>query len=438
MQRANRSVERVSVSLRRRTSQFRKSFLSTRKRLFFYLSLIGPGIISASSGNEASGIATYSVAGADYGYALLWSFVPMTICFVVAQEMSVRMGAVTGQGFADLIREHFGVRWTTLVMLALLVANSGIIVAEFIGIAQASEIFGISRYVSVPLSAAFIWWLVVKGTTKHVERVFLLMSLIFFSYIISAFMAKPDWATIGKEFVTPSFRTDTGYLFTVMALIGTTITPFMQVFAQSSVVEKGLTKEELPIARADAIIGVLSANTVAAFIVICTATTLHPQGISIETAEDAARALAPVLGEYAEYLFALGLFGASMLAMGVLPLATAYSLSEALGFEKGLSHSFREAPIFLGIFTALIVFGMLVALIPGIPQIKLLLLTQCVNGLLLPVVMIAMVLLSSNKEIMGEYANGKWFKILAWTIAIVVSSLSLLLIFKTLWDVFIS
>lgn len=409
-------------------------FLSARKRFFVYFSLIGPGIISASSGNEASGIATYSVAGTEYGYSLLWSFIPMTICFIVAQEMCVRMGVVTGQGFADLIRENFGVRWTAFVMLSLLVANTGIIIAEFVGIAQASEIFGISRYISVPLSAAFIWWLVVKGTSKYVERVFLLMSLIFLSYIISAFMARPDWGQIGKEFITPSFRNDTGYLFTVMALIGTTITPFMQVFVQSSVVEKGLKKEDLPIARADAVIGVISANTVAAFIVICTATTLYPQGIKIETAEDAARALAPVLGEYAEYLFAVGLFGASMLAMGVLPLATAYSLSEALGFEKGLSYSFREAPIFLGIFSSLIVIGMLVALIPNIPQIQLLLLTQCVNGLLLPVVMIAMVLLSSNKQIMGEYANSSWFKIVAWIIALVVSLLSFLLIFRTIWE----
>ncbi|MCS6874868.1 MAG: divalent metal cation transporter [Acidobacteriota bacterium] len=412
----------------------RAGVFSARKRFFIYLSLIGPGIISASSGNEASGIATYSVAGAEYGYSLLWSFIPMTVCFIVAQEMCVRMGVVTGQGFADLIREHFGVRWTAFVMLTLLVANTGIIIAEFVGIAQASEIFGISRYISVPLSAAFIWWLVVRGTGKYVERVFLLMSLIFLSYIISAFMAKPDWVQIGKEFVTPSFRSDTDYLFTVIALIGTTITPFMQVFVQSSVVEKGLKKEELPVARADAIVGVLGANTIAAFIVICTATTLYPQGIKIETAQDAARALAPVLGEYAEYLFALGLFGASMLAMGVLPLATAYSLSEALGFEKGLSYSFREAPIFLGIFTFLILIGMIVALIPEIPQIELLLVTQFVNGLLLPVVMIAIVILSSNKEIMGEYANSGWFKILAWVTALVVSSLSLLIIFKTIWD----
>ncbi|MEP6902915.1 MAG: divalent metal cation transporter, partial [Actinomycetota bacterium] len=377
-----------------------------------------------------------STAGAEYGYTLLWSFIPMTICFIFAQEMCVRMGVITGQGLADLIREQFGVRWTALVMLALLIANSGIIIAEFVGIAQASELFGVSRYFSVPITALVVWWLVVKGTPKRVEQFFLLLSLIFLTYIFSAFMAKPDWARVGKEFITPSFSFETGYLFTVMALIGTTITPFMQIFVQSSVVEKGMHEEDLPMARADAIIGVIFANLIAAFIVISTAATLHQTGAKLEDAADAAQALAPVVGVYAKYLFAVGLFGASMLAMGVLPLATAYSLSEALGFEKGLSRSFREAPIFLGIFTALIILGSVVALIPGIPQIRLLLFTQSINGVLLPFLLVAIVLLSSNREIMGEYANGLIFKISAWLITIIVSFLSLMLIAKTIVDMF--
>jgi len=405
-------------------------------RFYAYLAILGPGIIAANSGNEASGIATYSTAGADYGYTLLWSFIPMTICFIVAQEMCVRMGVVTGQGLADLIREQFGVRWTALVMLALLIANSGIIVAEFVGIAQASELFGISRYISVPLTALVIWWLVVKGTPKRVEQVFLLMSLVFLTYILAGFMAKPDWAKVGKEFFSPTFNLDSGYLFTVVALIGTTITPFMQIYVQSSVVEKGTQKEDLGLARTDAIIGVLFANLIAAFIVIATAATLHVEGIHLHDAADAARALAPVVGPYAKYLFGVGLFGAAMLAMGVLPLATAYSLSEALGFEKGLSRSFREAPIFLGIFTTLVVIGAFVALIPGIPQIQLLVLTQCINGLLLPVLLIAIVLLANNEEIMGQYKNTLWFNVLAWTITAVVSVLSLLLIGKTIADMF--
>jgi len=421
------TLGRVPSRLRRNLAEY---------RFYAYLAILGPGIIAANSGNEASGIATYSTAGADYGYTLLWSFIPMTICFVVAQEMCVRMGVVTGQGLADLIREQFGVRWTALVMLALLIANSGIIVAEFVGIAQASELFGISRYISVPLTALVIWWLVVKGTPKRVEQVFLLMSLVFLTYILAGFMAKPDWAKVGKEFFSPTFNLDSGYLFTVVALIGTTITPFMQIYVQSYVVEKGTQKEDLGLARTDAIIGVLFANLIAAFIVIATAATLHVEGIHLHDAADAARALAPVVGPYAKYLFGVGLFGAAMLAMGVLPLATAYSLSEALGFEKGLSRSFREAPIFLGIFTTLVVIGAFVALIPGIPQIQLLVLTQCINGLLLPVLLIAIVLLANNEEIMGQYKNTLWFNVLAWTITAVVSVLSLLLIGKTIADMF--
>lgn len=432
MQEPRLALKKIRLNLRRGTSRLRHKLFASDNRLFIYLSLLGPGIIAASSGNEASGIATYSSAGAEYGYTLLWSFIPMTVCFVVAQVMCVRMGVVTRKGLADLIREQFGVRWTVVVMLSLLIANIGVIISEFVGVAQASEIFGIPRYFSVPATALIIWWLIVKGTPKRVEQVFLLMSLIFFIYIVSAFLAKPDWGTVGKEFVKPSISFEQDYLFMVMALIGTTITPFMQVFIQSSVVEKGLTKADYKFARADAVIGVFFANIIAAFIVIATAATLHTQGVKLESAADAAQALAPVVGKYAEYLFAVGLFGASMLAIGVLPLATSYSLSESFGFEKGLSHSFREAPIFLGVFTALIVIGAIVALIPGIPQIKLLLVTQCVNGSLLPILLTAIVLLSSNSEIMGEYKNGFLFKCLAWTITIIVSILSLLLIYNEL------
>jgi Mn2+/Fe2+ NRAMP family transporter len=322
-------------------------------------------------------------------------------------------------------------------MSALLIANIGVIISEFIGIAQASELFGISRYITIPLTAAGIWWLVVKGTQKRIERVFLAMSLVFFGYVISAFLAKPVWSTVASEVVEPSFSFESGYLFTVMALIGTTITPFMQVYVQSSVVEKGLDKEDYPLVRADVIVGTIFACTIAAFIVICTAATLNIQGITeLDSAATAAQALVPVAGVYAKYLFAIGLFGAAMLAMGVLPLATAYSVSEALGFEKGLSHSFREAPIFLGIFTSLILIGAIVALIPGIPQIKLLLFTQCINGLLLPFILVAIVSLASNREIMGEYKNSFLFNLVAWIITIIVSILSILLLATTVVDIF--
>ena len=406
-------------------------------RFFAYLAILGPGIIAANSGNDASGIATYSTAGAAYGYSLLWTFIPMTLSLVVVQEMCVRMGVVTGQGLADLIREQFGVRWTALVMLALLIANLGVIISEFVGIAQASELFGIPRYLTIPLATLFIWWLVVKGTAKSVERVFLLMSLVFFGYIISAFLAGPNWEEVGKGFIRPNFSTDVGYLFTVVAMIGTTITPFMQVYVQSAVVEKRMDEEDLSLARADVIVGTLFACLISAFIVICTAATLHAAGVTdIESAATAAESLVPFAGPYAKYLFAVGLLGAAMLAMGVLPLATAYSLSEALGFEKGLSRSFREAPIFLGIFTSLMVIGAVVALIPGLPQINLLLITQCVNGLLLPVILIAIVKLASNEEIMGEYKNTTGFNVLAWSITALVSLLSLMLIGATITGMF--
>ena len=406
-------------------------------RFFTYLAVLGPGIIAANAGNDASGIATYSTVGAAFGYSMLWVFVPMILSLVVVQEMCVRMGVITGQGLADLIREQFGVRWTAFVMLALLIANTGVIISEFVGIAQAAELLGVSRYIAIPITASLIWWLVVKGTQKRVERVFLAMSLVFLCYVVSAIFSKPDWKEVGTGFIEPSFSFDTVYLFTIMALIGTTITPFMQVFVQSSVVEKGLDKDDLKLARIDVTAGTIFSCLIAAFIVISTAATLHQRGITdIDSAATAAESLVPIAGVYAKYLFAVGLFGAAMLAMGVLPLATAYSVSEALGFEKGLSRSFREAPIFLGIFTALIVIGAVVALIPGIPQIALLLFTQCINGLLLPIVLTAIVTLASNSEIMGEYKNTRTFNIIAWSITAIVSVLSILLIGKTITDIF--
>ncbi|MBA3334237.1 MAG: Nramp family divalent metal transporter [Acidobacteria bacterium] len=427
------SIKKFVETLRRSPARARRALSSYK--FYAYLAVLGPGIIAANAGNDASGIATYSSIGAGYGYTLLWAFIPMTITLIMIQEMCVRMGVVTGQGLADLIREQFGVRWTALVMLALFIANTGVIISEFVGIAQASELFGISRYITIPLTSAAIWWLVVKGSQKRIERVFLAMSLVFFGYIISAFMSKPDWIEIGSEMVTPSFSFDSAYIYTVMALIGTTITPFMQVYVQSSVVEKGLTKEDYPLARADVVVGTIFALTIAAFIVISTATTLHQQGITeLDSAATAAKALVPLAGVYAEYLFAIGLFGAAMLAMGVLPLATAYSLSEALGVEKGLSHSFRDAPIFLGIFTSLILIGAIVAMIPGIPQIKLLIFTQSINGLLLPFLLIAIVTLSSNADIMGEYKNSFLFKCFAWLITIILSILSTLLLVTTIFN----
>jgi Mn2+/Fe2+ NRAMP family transporter len=394
-------------------------------------------MIAANAGNDASGIATYSSVGSAYGYSMLWAFIPMMIALIIVQEMCVRMGVVTGQGLADLIRERFGVRWTAVIMLSLLIANTGVIISEFVGIAQASELFDVPRYITIPVAALLVWWLVVRGSQKRVETVFLLMSLVFLCYVASVFLSKPDWAAAGSGFVKPHFSSDQFYLFALVAMIGTTITPFMQVYVQSSIVEKGIDKEDLRIARADVIAGTVFASLIAVAIVISTAATLNANGVTdLDSAATAAEALAPIAGSYAKYLFAVGLVGAAMLAMGVLPLATAFSLSEALGFEKGVSRSFREAPIFVGIFTSLLVIGSAVALIPGIPQIELLLFTQCVNGLLLPVLLFAILKLANDESIMGEYKNHRILNFAAFAIAAIVSVLSFVLIGKTILGMF--
>jgi NRAMP (natural resistance-associated macrophage protein)-like metal ion transporter len=393
-----------------------------------YLAVIGPGVIAANAGNDAGGIATYASAGADYGYNLLWTFIPLVIALGIVQETCARMGAVTGKGLSDLIREQFGVRWTVLVMAALLVANGGVTVSEFVGIAAATEMFGVPRYVSVPLAAFAVWWLVVKGSYRRVERVFLLMSLIFLGYIVSAFLARPEWGAVARGLVRPRVEFNAGYLFTVVALIGTTISPYMQVFVQSSVVEKGVTEEDYALTRVDVWTGTVFAIAVAFFITVATAATLHATGVRIESAEQAAEALRPLAGTYARTLFGVGLFGASMLAAAVLPLSTAYSISEALGFEKGVSRSFREAPIFLGIFTFLIAVGGIVAMIPGLPLFDVLLVTQVINGLLLPVLLVSILRLVNNRELMGAHTNGGVYNAASWLTAAVVSALSLLFI----------
>jgi Mn2+/Fe2+ NRAMP family transporter len=404
--------------------------VAQRRGLVAYLAVIGPGIVAANAGNDAGGIATYAKAGAEYGYGLLWTFIPITISLALVQEMCARMGVATGKGLADLIREQFGVRWTMLVMLALLVANGGVTVSEFVGIATATELFGISKYITVPAAGLLVWWLVVKGSYRRVERVFLIMSLVFVGYIVSAFLARPHWGAVAQGLVRPTFSLDARYLFMVVALIGTTISPYMQVFVQSSVVEKGVTEEDYPLTRLDVWTGTLFAICVACFIVISTAATLHVHGFTgeLESAAEAARALAPLAGPYAKLLFGVGIFGASMLAAGVLPLATAYSISEALGFEKGVSRSFREAPIFQGIFTFLIAVGAFIALLPNLPLFRVLVVTQFINGLLLPVLLVAITRLASDRKLMGAHANGPLYNLVAWLTVFIVSALSLLLV----------
>ena len=407
--------------------------VARRPRLFFYLSILGPGVITANAGNDAGGIATFASIGADHGYRLLWLLIPLTISLGIVQEMCARMGAVTGKGLADLIRERFGVRWTALVMLALLIANGGVTVSEFVGIAAAMELFGVPRYISIPIATFAIWWLVVKGSYKRVERVFLVMSLVFLGYIVSAFLARPSWGTVAREMVHPTFELSPLFLFTFIAVIGTTISPYMQVFIQSSVVEKGVKPENYSMTRIDVWGGTIFAILIVFFIVISTAATLNVHGEHVESAAHAARALRPLTGGYAEILFGVGLFGASMLAAGVVPLATAYSISEAFGFEKGVSNSFREAPIFLGIFTFLVALGALFAMMPGLPLIRVLLVTQVINGILLPVVLIAVLRLVNNRELMGRHVNGPVYNVAAWITALVVSGASILLLLVTIF-----
>lgn len=417
----------------RRGAQGVRRTVARRRRLLAYVAILGPGMITANAGNDAGGIATFASVGADFGYSLLWILIPITISLGIVQEMCARMGAVTGKGLADLIRERFGVRWTALIMLALLVANAGVTVSEFVGIAAATELFGISRFITVPLAAIGVWWLVVKGSYKRVERAFLLMSLVFLGYIISAFLSRPDWTGVAVGLVRPEFRLEHAFLFTFVAIIGTTISPYMQVYVQSSVVEKGVTPDDYAKTKTDVWVGTIFAILIVFFIIVSTAATLHKSGIEISTAADAARALRPLAGRYAETLFGIGLFGASMLAAGVLPLATAYSISEALGFEKGVSRSFREAPIFLGTFTFLVAVGAAIAIVPNLPLFRVLLVTQVINGLLLPVVLFAVLRLVNNRELMGNYVNGPLYNIAAWLTAILVTLLSLLFILITLF-----
>ena len=406
--------------------------VSRRPRVFLYLAVIGPGVITACAGNDAGGIATFASVGADYGYNLIWLLIPLTLSLGIVQEMCARMGAVTGKGLSDLVRERFGVRWTAFIMLALLVANGGVTVSEFVGIAAAMELLGVARYVSVPIAAVAIWWLVVKGTYRRVERVFLAMSLVFLAYVVSAFLAHPPWRTVAVELVRPHLDLTPAYLLSFVAIIGTTISPYMQVFIQSSVVEKGVRLENYRMIRADVWIGTVFAILIVFFIVVSTAATLHVHGEHVDSAQQAAHALRPLAGPYAEILFAIGLFGASMLAAGVLPLATAYSISEAFGFEKGVSSSFREAPIFLGVFTFLVAVSAFIAMIPGLPLIQVLIVTQVINGMLLPVILIAILRLVNNRELMGAYVNGRLYNFAAWLTAVVVSALSILLIVVTL------
>lgn len=398
------------------------------RHAFIFLAIMGPGIVTATADNDAGGIATYAIVGASQGYRMLWMLFLITFSLGIVQEMSARMGAVTGKGLSDLIREEFGVKMTFFAMVVLLIANIATTVAEFAGIAASMEIFGLSKYLTVPLMAILIWVLVVKGSYRNVERAFLILSLVFGTYVVSGFLARPDWREVFDGMFVPSFRLEPNYVLLFIATIGTTITPWMQFFLQSAVVDKGVNVRDYPYTRLDVFFGAFVTDFVAFFIIVSTAAALFQHGITINTAKDAALALQPLAGRYSAALFALGLFGASTLAAAVLPLSTAYAVCEAFGWESGIDNTFQDAPIFFTLYTALIVIGAGIVLIPKVSLMFIMLLSQDVNGILLPVILIFMLLLVNNKRIMGKYTNGPVFNTVAWVTVVGVILLTVLLL----------
>jgi len=404
-----------------------------RRRLTLFLAVIGPGIITANVDNDAGGIATYSMAGAHFGYSLLWTMVPITLALIVVQEMSARLGAVSGKGLADLIRENYGLRITFYVLSALFVTDIGNTVAEFAGWAAALEVFGVPRWVSVPIGAVAVWWLVVKGNYKTVEKVFLISCTVYLTYVVSAFFAKPVWRDVIKQTMAPRIESNAAWILMIIGVVGTTIAPWMQFYLQSSVVERESKISDYPDVRLDVIIGSIMAVVVAFFIVVACAATLHREGIfEIASGADAARALAPLAGQYASWLFALGLANASLFAASILPLATAYSVCEGLGLEAGVDRKFGEAPEFYWLYTGLIVGGAGMILLPGAPLLRIILVSQIMNGVLLPFVLVFMILLVNRRSIMGEFTNGRAYDAVAWVTVVVLVVLTVLMVVTSL------
>ena len=404
-----------------------------KKKILLFLSVLGPGIITASVDNDAGGIATYSIAGAHFGYALLWTLIPITVALIVVQEMVARMGVVTGKTLADLIREKFGVRPTFFLLVALVLANLGNTVAEFAGWASAWEIFGVSKYFSVPVGAAAVWFLVVKGSYRVVEKIFLVACLIFLAYPVAAYLASPDAAAVARNLVVPDIHVNAAYITLLIGMVGATIAPWMQFYLQSAVVEKNLQIEEYALTRADVIVGCLVTDIVALSIIVACGATLYASGIRIEDARDAAMALAPLAGKNASLLFAFGLANASLFAASILPLATAYCVCEGMGWESGVDKDFRTAPQFFWLYTGLIVLGGALVLYPAAPLVLIMYFSQVANGVLLPFVLIFMLKLINDRELMGENVNSKAFNGIAWTTTVVMIALSVLLVAITMF-----
>jgi Mn2+/Fe2+ NRAMP family transporter len=409
------------MSYRQRRRSFWKQFM-------LFVAILGPGIITGSVDNDAGGITTYSLAGAMYGYKLLWTLIPSFIVLIVIQEMNARMGIVTGKGLADLIREQAGVKITFFIFVGLLIANIGNTTTEFAGVAGSMEIFGISKYLSVPVVSVLVWILVVRGSYKIAERIFLVFSVSLLVYIVAALMGKPDWGAIGKSIVRPKMDMDATSLAMVIGIIGTTIAPWMQFYMQSSVIEKGLKMRQYKYILLDILVGCLATVIVAFFIIIACGATLHVNHIEINAAKDAAMALKPLAGALSSQVFSFGLFIASVFSATILPLATAFFVCEAFGFEAGIDKKWREAPEFYILYTVIMLVGAAIILIPNIPLIGITLWTQIINGILLPVVLVCMILLVNNKKIMGKYVNKPVQNFIGWSAVVVLIGLSLALL----------
>jgi len=399
-----------------------------KTQILILAAVIGPGFITANVDNDAGGITTYSQAGAQFGYLLLWTMLPTTIALIVVQEMASRMGAVTGKGLSDLIREEFGFRITFFMMLGLVVTNFGNVLAEFSGVALSLELFGVPKYISVPVCAVIVWLLVVKGSYKSVEKIFLVASFIYVTYIVAGLIARPEWKPALLATVRPpalAVFSHAAYLYMVIGVVGTTIAPWMQFYLQASVVEKGITARQYGASRLDVISGCVFTDIVAWFIIVACAATLYAHGIhEIHNGADAAAALRPLAGDYAAILFAVGLFNASLFAASILPISTAYAVCEGLGLESGVGKKFREAPFFYWLYTGLIVGGAGVILVPNVPLVEITVLSQVVNGITLPFVLIFMLLLINQKELMGDYTNSSLFNWVAWTTTVVMIGLT--------------
>jgi NRAMP (natural resistance-associated macrophage protein)-like metal ion transporter len=402
------------------------------RNLAIFFAILGPGIITGSVDNDAGGITTYSVAGAEYGYGLIWTLIPSFVVLLVIQEMNARMGIVTGKGLSDLIRENAGVKITFFIFIGLLFSNIGNTTTEFAGVAGSMNMFGISKYISVPVAAILVWILVVKGTYQIAERIFLIFSLSLLTYVVSALMSKPQWGEIALAVVRPKMDINPKSLAMVIALVGTTIAPWMQFYMQSSVIEKGLEMKNYRFTVIDVVVGCVVTVIVAFFIMVACGSTLHPNGIHINEASDAAMALKPLAGELASQVFAFGLFVASVFSATILPLATAFYICEAFGFEAGIDKKWNEAREFYTLYTGILVISAMIILIPGAPLIQISIWSQVINGILLPVVLLSMILLINNKKIMGQYVNKPYQNVVGWGAVIILTILSVMLLIMPL------